>query len=234
MSNSAIALVTGGNRGIGLEVVRQLVHRDFRVVLSCRNLTDGRRAMDCLGEPAGRVSLLKMDVSSGASILEAAREFGQACDRLDVLVNNAGILLDPEESILTVSDAVLQQTWNTNSLGPLRVTRAFLSCLKQSEDPRVINVSSLAGQLKDMGNWAPAYSISKTALNAVTCLLANELTQFSIKVNAVSPGWIRTEMGGPGAPGSLEEGSDTIVWLATEAPATITGQFLRDREPAEW
>ncbi|MCB1123625.1 MAG: SDR family NAD(P)-dependent oxidoreductase, partial [Verrucomicrobiae bacterium] len=158
----------------------------------------------------------------------------QLYDRLDVLVNNAGILLDSEESILTVSEDDLNATWNTNSLGPLRVVRAFVSFLKESRDPRVINVSSLAGQLKDMGSWAPAYSISKTALNAVTCLLANELQHFSIKVNAVSPGWIRTDMGGPGAPGTLEEGSDTIVWLAAEAPASITGQFLRDRESTDW
>ena len=151
-----------------------------------------------------------------------------------MLVNNAGILLDASESILTVTESVIESTINVNSVGPLRVTKAFLPFLRSSEDARVINVSSLAGQLKDMGSWAPAYSLSKTTLNAVTCLLSNELSPEGIKVNAVSPGWIRTDMGGAGAPGTLEEGADTIMWLATEASSGITGQFLRDRETTDW
>ena len=234
MKEKRIALVTGANRGIGLEVVRQLSARGFEVVLSCRNMSGGEKALEQLDTKSGRVSLLGLDVSDDQKVKDAVVEFGNRFDRLDVLVNNAGILLDASESILTVSDEFLNQTWNTNSLGPLRVVRAFLPYLRRSEDPRVINVSSLAGQLKDMGGWAPAYSISKTALNAVTCILARELAGDGIKVNSVSPGWIRTEMGGPNAPGSLEEGADTIVWLATKAPASITGQFLRDRESTDW
>ena len=234
MKDKTIALITGANRGIGLEVVRQLLSRGFEVVLSCRNLSDGEVALQQLDTESGSVSLLELDVSQDQTVKVAAEEFGKRWDRLDVLVNNAGILLDASESILTVSEESLNQTWNTNSLGPLRMVRAFLPHLRRSDDPRVINVSSLAGQLKDMGGWAPAYSISKTALNAVTCVLAGELAADGIQVNSVSPGWIRTDMGGPNAPGTLEEGADTIVWLATEAPASLTGQFLRDRESTDW
>ncbi len=123
---------------------------------------------------------------------------------------------------------------NINTLGPLRVTRAFLPFLKASDDARVINVSSLAGQLKTMGAWAPAYSMSKVALNAVTRILAQELASENIKVNSVSPGWINTDMGGPEAPGTVEEGADTIVWSVDEASLNITGEFLRDRRSTDW
>ncbi|MCZ6672645.1 MAG: SDR family NAD(P)-dependent oxidoreductase [Verrucomicrobia bacterium] len=234
MNRRKLALVTGGNRGIGRELVHQLLLKEFQVVLTCRNIKDGEAVVEALDGPVDQLTALIMDVSDDESVMLASKSFGERFDRLDVLVNNAGILLDEAESILTVSEDILNQTWNTNSLGALRVTRAFLPYLKNSDDPRVINVSSLAGQLKDMGSWAPAYSISKTALNAVTCLLSNDLAQFNIKVNSVSPGWIKTDMGGPTAPGTLEEGTDTIVWLAEEAPAELTGSFLRDREPADW
>ena len=234
MSEKRIALVTGGNRGIGLEVVRQLLKTDFQVVLSCRNVDQAKAAIPPWGAETDSLSYLTLDVSDDGKVEEAALTFGHCFDRLDVLVNNAGILLDEAESILTVTEEVIQQSININSVGPLRVTRAFLPFLKKSDDARVINVSSLAGQLKNMGSWAPAYSISKTTLNAVTCLLSNELKADGIKVNAVSPGWIRTEMGGSDATGSLEEGADTIMWLATEASGKVTGQFLRDREPTDW
>ena len=234
MSDAKIALVTGGNRGIGLQVVKELLQAGFRVVLSCRNVEQGRAVTQDWGDLLEKLDYLALDVSDDSAVQAAAETFGASYTRLDVLVNNAGILLDASESILTVSEEVIEQTIDTNAVGPLRVSKAFLPFLQASEDARVINVSSLAGQLKDMGSWAPAYSISKTTLNAVTCLLSNELSPQGIKVNAVSPGWIKTDMGGAGAPGTLEEGADTIMWLATEASADITGQFLRDREPTDW
>ena len=234
MSDRKIALVTGGNRGIGFEVVRQLLMRDFEVVLSCREIADGEAALKQLDGLSKRVSVLGLDVADHSSVEKAAAEFGKLFHQLDVLVNNAGILLDASENIMTVSEDMLTQTWNTNSVGPLRVVRAFFPYLEKSNDACVINVSSLAGQLKDMGSWAPAYCISKTALNAVTCVLSNDLKQHGIQVNSVSPGWIRTEMGGPSAPGTVEEGTDTIVWLATEAPRSLTGQFLMDRGTTDW
>ena len=234
MSERKVALVTGGNRGIGLQVVKELLEAGFDVVLSCRNVAQGREATASWGNLLDRLSYLALDVSETSNIEVAAKEFGERFSGLDVLVNNAGILLDASESILSVSESVIEETLNVNAVGPLRVTKVFLPYLRKSKSARVINVSSLAGQLKDMGSWAPAYSLSKTTLNAVTCLLSNELSPDGITVNAVSPGWIRTDMGGESAPGTLEEGADTIMWLATEASVDITGQFLRDRESTDW
>ncbi len=228
------ALVTGANRGIGLEVVRQLLVREYEVFLTCRNPQKGEQVLDFLGDSTGQLHIIELDVSEEELVNKAARRFAERYDRLDVLVNNAGVLLDRSESILSVSEADLNETWNINVLGALRVTRAFLPVLRNSEDARVINVSSLAGQLSSMGVWAPAYSLSKTALNAVTCILANELSSDGIAVNAVSPGWIKTDMGGLDAPGTLEDGADTIVWLAEEAPSSLVGQFLRDRKSVPW
>ncbi|MDG2168436.1 MAG: SDR family NAD(P)-dependent oxidoreductase [Opitutales bacterium] len=234
MNSRRIALVTGGNRGIGLQLVREFLERGFEVVLSCRNLEQGREATQQWGSLLKRLNFLELDVADSKQVVQAAAQFGERFECLDVLVNNAGILLDASESILSVSEEVIEQTIDTNSLGPLRVTKSFLPYLRKSQAARVINVSSLAGQLSTMGNWAPAYSISKSTLNAVTCLLSNELSPEGISVNAVSPGWIKTEMGGEGATGTLEEGADTILWLATEASPDLTGQFLRDRERTDW
>jgi NAD(P)-dependent dehydrogenase (short-subunit alcohol dehydrogenase family) len=229
------ALVTGANRGIGLEVVRQLLKRKFQIILACRNLNQGKIAAQTLAKNSSNLTVVELDVSIPDSVEACAATIVDQFDYLDVLVNNAGILIDRTESILSVTEQDLNQTWDTNSLGPLRVTRAFLPLLRNSQDPRVINVSSLSGQLKGMGTWSPpAYSISKTALNAVTCILASELASENVKVNCISPGWIKTDMGGENAPGSLEEGTDTIVWLADEAPTEITGQFLQSRKTLEW
>ncbi|MDA0349256.1 MAG: SDR family oxidoreductase [Verrucomicrobia bacterium] len=229
------ALVTGANRGIGLEVVNQFLKRNFHVILACRNRRLGEEAAQSLGKLSSNVTVFELDVSSQDSVDGCAETVSEQFDSLDVLVNNAGILIDRPESILTVTEDELNQTWNTNSLGPLRVTRAFLPLLRRSPDARVINVSSLSGQLKGMGTWSPpAYSISKTALNAVTRILASELASENIKVNCISPGWIKTGIGGANAPGTLEEGADTIVWLAGEAAAEITGQFLQNRKSVEW
>lgn len=228
------ALVTGANRGIGLEVVRQLLVREYEVFFACRDPKKGEQAIDSLGGPNGRLYLFELDVSEEELVNKAASRFSENYDRLDILINNAGVLLDRSESILSVSEADLNETWNVNSMGALRVTRAFLPFLRKSEDARVINVSSLAGQLSSMNTWAPAYRISKTALNAVTCILAKQLSEESISVTAVSPGWIKTEMGGSDAPGTLKEGADTIVWLADKASAELTGGFYRDRQIVAW
>ena len=152
---------------------------------------------------------------------------------LDVLVNNAGVILEGDNSITQLDPETVTKTLQTNTLGPLLVTQAFLPLLAKSKSPRVINVSSGGGQLADgMDTWAPAYCLSKTALNAVTCLFAAALPNFSI--NSVCPGWVRTDMGGANATRSVEEGADTIVWLATEAPTNLTAKFLRDRKVIAW
>jgi NAD(P)-dependent dehydrogenase (short-subunit alcohol dehydrogenase family) len=166
-------------------------------------------------------------------VTTAAHEFAKAADHLDVLVNNAAIIADGDDGILKTSDELLRETLETNTLGALRVTRAFAPLLAKSKSPRVINVSSGGGQLSGGADgWAPAYCISKTALNGVTSQLAAALPKFA--VNSVCPGWVRTDMGGQSATRSVEEGADTIVWLAAEAPQELTGKFLRDRKEIPW
>ncbi len=227
-----IALVTGANKGIGFEVARQLAKRGFHVFIGARNLKAGREAVKKIMKSGVDVSFLQLDVSRPESVAAAAREFAGQNDHLDVLVNNAGILLDGDDAILKITTDMLQRTVQTNTFGPLIVAQAFQPMLAKSSAPRIVNVSSGGGQLSDMGTWAPAYSISKTALNAVTCQLAAALPKFA--VNSVCPGWVRTDMGGAGADRSVEEGADTIVWLVADAPQNLTGKFLRDRKPISW
>jgi NAD(P)-dependent dehydrogenase (short-subunit alcohol dehydrogenase family) len=228
---SGIALVTGANKGIGLEVVRQLAKRGWRVFLTGRSLAAVRRAASPLGPS---VTPVPLDITSHISIEAAMSNTSEAVSHLDVLINNAGILDHDEGSIFDLPPARLRRMFETNTIGALVVIQAFLPLLRKSQLGRIINVSSGAGQLTDMGTWAPAYSISKTALNGVTGQFAAALAGSNIAVNSVCPGWVKTDMGGREAPRSLEEGADTIVWLATEAPQSMTGLFIRDRKPIPW
>jgi NAD(P)-dependent dehydrogenase (short-subunit alcohol dehydrogenase family) len=228
-----IALVTGANKGIGREVARQLAGKGFHVFIGARNRSAGRKAADEIAKKGGKATFLEIDVSDNNSVAAAAREFDKASDHLDVLVNNAGIIVDGDDAILEINDELLRKTLETNALGALRVTRAFAPLLAKSKAPRVINVSSGGGQLTGGADgWSPAYCISKTALNGVTSQLAAALPKFA--VNSVCPGWVRTDMGGRNATRSVGEGADTIVWLASEAPQELTGKFLRDRKEIPW
>jgi NAD(P)-dependent dehydrogenase (short-subunit alcohol dehydrogenase family) len=227
------ALVTGANKGIGREVAGQLAAKGFHVFIGARNRGAGRKAADEIAKDGGKATFLEIDVADNASVTSAAREFSKNGDHLDVLVNNAGIMMDGDDAILEVSAELLRKTLETNTLGALRVTRAFLPLLAKSKAPRVINVSSGGGQLTGGADgWSPAYCISKTALNGVTSQLAAALPKFAI--NSVCPGWVRTDMGGRSATRSIEEGADTIVWLAAEAPQKLTSKFLRDRKEIPW
>jgi NAD(P)-dependent dehydrogenase (short-subunit alcohol dehydrogenase family) len=226
-----IALVTGANKGIGLEVVRQLAARGWRVFLTGRSLASVRKAASPLGPS---VTPVPLDVTSRISIEAAFSIVSQAANHLDVLVNNAGILDHDEGSVFDLHPQRLRRMFETNTIGALLVSQAFLPLLRKSQSGRIINVSSGSGQLSDMGTWAPAYSISKTALNGVTGQFAAALADSSIAVNSVCPGWVKTDMGGGDAPRSVEQGADTIVWLATEAPQSMTGLFIRDRKPIPW
>jgi NAD(P)-dependent dehydrogenase (short-subunit alcohol dehydrogenase family) len=226
-----IALVTGANKGIGLEVVRQLATRGWRVFLTGRSLAAVRKAASPLGPSVVPVPL---DITSRISIEAAFSVVAQAVNHLDVLVNNAGILDHDEGSVFELHPQRLRRMFETNTIGPLLVSQTFLPLLRKSESGRIINVSSEAGQLSDMGTWAPAYSISKTALNGVTGQFAAALRDSNIAVNSVCPGWVKTDMGGHEAPLTVEQGADTIVWLATEAPQSMTGLFIRDRKPIPW
>jgi NAD(P)-dependent dehydrogenase (short-subunit alcohol dehydrogenase family) len=226
-----IALVTGATKGIGLEVVQQLATRSWHVFLTGRSPSSVMQAASVLGPSVIPVTL---DVTNERSIAAAMKAVSQKVDHLDVLINNAGILDDDDGSIFDLPVARLRRMFETNAIAVLLVTQAFLPLLRKSRAARIINVSSRAGQLTDMEAWAPAYSISKTAVNGVTGQFAAALKDEDIAVNAVCPGWSRTDMGGSEAPRSVEEGADGVVWLATEAPRSLTGQFLRDRQPIPW
>jgi NAD(P)-dependent dehydrogenase (short-subunit alcohol dehydrogenase family) len=219
-------LVTGAYRGLGFEVARQLSERGWRVIVSARRREGGSAAAAKLKN----ASFLELDVTSDSSAARAAKEVPE----LDVLINNAAIIVEGDQDILTIQPEAVGRSIATNALGALRVSQAFVPCLLKSDSGRIINVSSGAGQLSDMGTWSPAYAASKTALNAITCLLAVALKEKGIAVNSVCPGWCRTDMGGPNAPRSVEEGAAGIVWLAADAPQKKTGLFWRDREVIPW
>ena len=227
------ALVTGANKGIGREVALELAKKGFHMFIGARNRHAGRKAAEEVAKQGGQATFLEININDNESVTEAAREFSKVVDHLDVLVNNAGIIVDGDDAILKISDDLFRKTLETNTLGALRVMRAFEPLLAKSKAPRVINVSSGGGQLTGGADgWSPAYCISKTALNGVTSQLAAALPKFA--VNSVCPGWVRTDMGGSNATRSVEEGADTIVWLATDAPQNLTGKFLRDRKEIPW
>jgi NAD(P)-dependent dehydrogenase (short-subunit alcohol dehydrogenase family) len=234
MKNFNTALVTGANKGIGFEVARQLAEKGFHVFLTARHRETGQQAAAQLQRTGAKISFVALDVADEASIKRAAQEVAARADHLDVLVNNAAILEDENLSVLDISTKLMQKTLLTNTVGPLVMAQAFYALLAKSGDGRIINVSSSAGSLSEMETYAPAYSVSKTALNAVTVQLAAQLKSEGIAVNAVCPGWVRTDMGGRGAPRSVQQGADTIVWLATEAPKNLSGKFFRDRKVMAW
>ena len=233
-----IALVTGANKGIGFEVARQLARKGFHVFLGARKSDAGLAAVQKLNkegekEDYGEITFIEIDVSKPDSIWRAAEEFSRKSDRLDTLVNNAGILLDDDKDVLTITPKIFETTLRPNTVGPLLVSQAFVSFLRKSDAPRIVNVSSGGGQLTDGADgWAPAYCISKTALNGVTSQLAAALPKFA--VNSVCPGWVRTDMGGSNATRSVLEGAAGVVWLASEARHSMTGKFFRDRKVIPW
>ena len=220
------ALITGANRGLGYEVARELSARGWKVIVTARRREQGAAAAAKLKNASFR----ELDITDAASVARAAK----AVPELNVLINNAAIIEDGDQEILTIRPELVGRTIATNALGTLRVTQAFVPHLLKGSAGRIVNVSSGAGQLSDMSTWSPAYSISKTTLNSITCMLAAALKDKGIAVNSVCPGWCRTEMGGPSAPRSVEQGADGIVWLAADAPQDKTGLFWRDKEVIPW
>ena len=229
-----IALITGSNRGIGLEAARQLARRGFHAIITSRDEAKGERAAESIRQDGGKVTFLPLDVSSSERIGNAAGRFGTIADRLDVLINNAGVYPDAGVTVLTVPRDRLAQTLQTNTFGPLEVTQAFLPHLRKSDGARVINVSSGYGQLEGLSADEPSYCFSKLALNGLTIMLGRALRADHIAVNSMCPGWVRTDMGGPGATLSVEQGADTAVWLADDAPHNLTGKFFRNRREISW
>jgi NAD(P)-dependent dehydrogenase (short-subunit alcohol dehydrogenase family) len=228
--------VTGANRGIGHEIARQLAKRkDLHVILTARDEKKGKAAAKALSGDGVEVEFHPLDVDSEKSVAVLAGFLGKTYGRCDVLVNNAGILADPRGSrVLDSKPGTYRETLATNVLGPLMLAQALVPLMKKHRYGRIVNVSSAMGQLSDLGSGSPAYRISKTALNALTLILAADLTGSGILVNSMSPGWVRTAMGGSGAPRSVEEGADTAVWLATLPDNGPTGGFFKDRRPIAW
>jgi len=224
-----VALVTGSTRGIGFETARQLAARDHVVVVTGRKARDASAAAKRIGEGALAHAL---DISEARSIGALVDWLREETGRLDVLVNNAAILLDEGGSILTLDAETFETTLRTNVLGALLMTQAAAPLLRRAPAPRVVNVSSGAGQISSMSTYAPGYSISKAALNAVTVLLAAALPE--ARVNCVDPGWVRTDMGGASATRPVEKGAETIVWLATLPDGGPTGGFFHDRKRIAW
>lgn len=229
-----IALVTGANRGIGLEVVRQLARKGFLVMLGSRNAKKGeRQAKRLRDEGLATIMSLQLDVSNERSIEKAYRFIKKEFGRLDVLVNNAGIFIDSGSTLNAKLDTI-RKTFEVNTLAAFRLSQLFLPLMIKNKYGRIVNVSSGMGQLDDMYGGSPGYRISKTALNAVTRIFAHEAKGKGVLVNSVCPGWVKTDMGGPEAELPVEKGADTIVWLATLPSKGPTGGFFRQRKRIPW
>ena len=230
---SPIALVTGANRGIGFEICRQLAVRGAQVVLTARKNDAGQEAIAKLAGQKLKAQFQLLDVTDETSV-DALRDFlERTFGRLDILINNAGIIDDGEAPGLQVSLAAVHATLETNTFAPLRLSQILAPLLRRSKAGRIINISSGMGSLSDMEGDHAAYRISKAALNAVTGILASELAG-AVAVNSVCPGWIKTDMGGANAEREVSQGADTPVWLALDAPQDLNGKFIRDRKVIPW
>ncbi|MBA1143137.1 SDR family NAD(P)-dependent oxidoreductase [Mesorhizobium neociceri] len=225
-----VALVTGGNRGIGLETGRQLAALGFTVLLGSRDLAKGEAAARQLG---GKVEAIALDVASPHAAALAAAEIERRFARLDMLVNNAAIHYDPRARALKPDWTVIREAFETNVFGAWRIAAACAPLLSASGHGRMINVSSEGGSLASMGAGAPAYSTTKATLNALTCILAAELRGAGVLVNAICPGWVATDMGGPGGR-PVAQGAAGIVWAATLPDDGPTGGFFRDGKRLPW
>ncbi|MFN8130938.1 MAG: SDR family oxidoreductase [Solirubrobacteraceae bacterium] len=232
--SARIAAVSGGNRGLGLEIVRQLAAQGHRVIMGARDVAAGEAARTGLVSAAAHVEVRPLDVADPASIAAFAESLAADPGALDSLVNNAGVAIDAGVPGADPDFAAMQRTLDVNLLGAWRLTAALVPLLRASGHGRIVSLSSGMGQLAEMGSGSPAYRVSKAGLNVMTRILANELRGDGVLVNAACPGWVRTDMGGSGASREVPEGADTPVWLATLPDDGPTGGFFRDREPIPW
>lgn len=232
-TSSLIALVTGANRGLGLETTRQLAEKGYRVILTSRS-ESGREAAQAFRGQGLDVVFHQLDVTDGQSIAELDEYLNENYDRLDVLINNAGIHYDTFQNTLNADFAIVEEALRVNALGPWRVSKALMPMLKKSESSCIVNVSSSSGSFADSWPGTPAYSMSKTALNMLTIKMAADLEGTSVKVNSVCPGWVRTDMGGPEAPRDVTEGAGSILWAALLPEDGPSGGFFRDGEAISW
>jgi NAD(P)-dependent dehydrogenase (short-subunit alcohol dehydrogenase family) len=241
-----IALVTGGNKGIGFAVVRQLALAGCEVLLGARDMNKAREASERLRAEGLTVTPLQLDVTSDSDVEAALQAVTQQFGRLDVLINNAGVLLDPPRhpedgepdtegaSVFNAKLDVIRASLETNTFGALRLCQKFVPLMRQNNFGRIVNLSSGMGQLEDMNGGWPGYRLSKVALNALTRIFADELSGTNILVNSVCPGWVQTDMGGVEAERTPDEAATHIVWAALLPDGGPSGRFFRDREEIGW
>jgi NAD(P)-dependent dehydrogenase (short-subunit alcohol dehydrogenase family) len=234
MAEQRIALVTGGNRGIGLEICRQLAKLGIRVILGSRDSSRGAAAARELATDGSLVEMRELDVSDEESIRECMRWVRREIGRLDILVNNAGIMVEEDDINPEHEIRIIRDTMQTNVYGPLFLSRLATPIMKSRRYGRIVNLSSGMGSLSEMGAGYIAYRMSKAALNVITRVLAAETEGMGILINSVDPGWVKTGMGGRTASRTVEKGAETPVWLATLPDTGPTGGFFRDRKPVAW
>lgn len=232
MSTSKIALVTGGNRGIGYAICKTLAEQGVHVLLGARDPASGENAAESLRSKSLAVEFVKLDVTDENDIKNAAYMVDNQFGKLDILINNAGII-GPSDDTSVLEKSTLIKTLEINFFGPFQVCQGFLELLKKSESGRIINISSGMGALSEMGSGHASYRLSKTALNGLTTALSADLASTNIKVNSVCPGWVKTRLGGDAAPRTPEKGAETAAWLALEADVP-TAKFFRDKQIIEW
>jgi NAD(P)-dependent dehydrogenase (short-subunit alcohol dehydrogenase family) len=231
-SSTKLALVTGANRGIGLAVVKGLLNKGISVILTSRTISDGQKAVEEIA--SDHLFYHQLDVNNEASVQALFTYVKDTFGKLDILINNAGINYDTWQEVTNADLGTVEETLQTNLLGPWRMSQTFLPLMQQNNYGRIVNVSSGAGATEGINGERPAYSISKAALNMLTLAMGRYLEETNILVNAVGPGWVRTDMGGKSADRSPEEGAETIIWAALLPDGSPTAKFFRDKKKIPW
>lgn len=233
-----IALVTGGNRGIGKQVCNLLGRLGYKVLLTARDMNAAISSAEELKKNNIDVVPLQLDVTLEEHIQTVFSHVENSYGKLDVLINNAGIFLDRKNnsypSFLDLNKELLEKTLAVNLYAPLRLIQMFLPLMKLNNYGRIVNVSSGMSRFDDIDVRAPFYRMSKMALNALTCIAASETKEYDILINSVCPGWVRSDMGGENAVRTLDEGAAGIIWAATLPKGGANGGFFRDGQKLDW